>query len=86
MGVPDNRINLIEMQRLPLLELVERVEGLELAPAAACVAKPLFDEVLKRVRFLIDVGLGYLTLRAKHRAFRAAECSAFVWQDSSAPV
>ena len=73
MGVPDNRINLIEMQRLPLLELVERVEGLELAPAAACVAKPLFDEVLKRVRFLIDVGLGYLTLSRETSSLSGGE-------------
>ena len=72
-GVPDNRINLIEMQRLPLLELVERVEGLVLAPAAACVAKPLFDEVLKRVRFLIDVGLGYLTLSRETSSLSGGE-------------
>lgn len=61
-GVPDNRINMIEMQRMPLTELVERVRALEFPVGRAPVAQPLIEEVLKRVNFLIDVGLGYLTL------------------------
>ena len=38
-----------------------------------CVAKPLFDEVLKRVRFLIDVGLGYLTLSRETSSLSGGE-------------
>ena len=37
------------------------------------MAKPLFDEVLKRVRFLIDVGLGYLTLSRETSSLSGGE-------------
>ena len=61
-GRPDNRINLIEIEETPLTALVERLEGLSFDEDAAPVASPLIAEVLRRARFLIDVGLGYLTL------------------------
>ncbi len=61
-GTPQNRLNLIDVQSMTLAELADRLPQLEFDPLREPVARPLLDEVLKRVGFLIDVGLSYLTL------------------------
>jgi excinuclease ABC subunit A len=58
--------NLGELCALPLTRLRERLlsilEGGELSGRSAAVARPLINAVTERLRFLIDVGLGYLSL------------------------
>ena len=61
-GTPDNRLNLIEIQSMTLAELAQKLPQLKFDPLREPVARPLLDEVLKRVGFLKDVGLSYLTL------------------------
>ena len=48
--------------RTPLDELVEFFEGLSLSPLEKEVASDLFEEIIVRLHFLLDVGLNYLTL------------------------
>ena len=42
--------------------LLERLEGLRVTGDAARIAEPILAELLRRVRFLVQVGLGYLSL------------------------
>jgi excinuclease ABC subunit A len=42
--------------------LLTRLEGLRVSGDAARVAEPILSELLRRVRFLVQVGLGYLSL------------------------
>ena len=42
--------------------LLTRLEGLHVTGDAARVAEPILAELLRRVRFLVQVGLGYLSL------------------------
>ncbi|MCW5623057.1 MAG: excinuclease ABC subunit UvrA, partial [Burkholderiales bacterium] len=50
------------LSRLPLREAQEILNGLELSGARAAIADKIVREIGNRLRFLNDVGLGYLTL------------------------
>jgi len=56
-GVP-----LAELGRTPIAQLGARLDGLELSPREARIARDLLSEVRRRNAFLCEVGLGYLTL------------------------
>jgi excinuclease ABC subunit A len=56
-----------EVAELPVERLLPWLENLELAPFERQVAENVLNEALCRVRFLDEVGLGYLSL---HRATR----------------
>lgn len=59
----DNR-NIAELCRMDLSELSEWMEGLEerIDPSRRVVALEILKEIRSRLRFLLDVGLGYLSL------------------------
>ena len=61
-GEGEGRINLVQLENLPLSALAGRIASLTFSEGRAAVAAPLLEEVSKRVKFLVDVGLGYLTL------------------------
>ena len=51
-----------ELARLPVADLAPRLAALELSPREARIARDLLQECARRIEFLLDVGLGYLTL------------------------
>ncbi len=61
-GQGGNKINLIELQELSIEEAQKRLKALTFDALHESVARPLLDEVVKRLGFLLDVGLSYLTL------------------------
>lgn len=58
-------LNIIEMTRLSVRKSIEFFDNLELDETDAEIARQILKEIRSRLRFLYDVGLGYLTL---HRA------------------
>ena len=57
-----NQIAITELVQLPVNRLYDFFENIELDEHDASVAKRLLTEIKSRVRFLLDVGLEYLTL------------------------
>ncbi len=54
--------NISELTDLPIAELKDFISGLELGVTQKLIAQPIIKEILARLDFLINVGLGYLTL------------------------
>ncbi len=54
--------NIAELVSMPITALKEFFNGLQLGETDAAVAKRLLTEINSRLQFLLDVGLGYLTL------------------------
>lgn len=55
-------LNIYEVTAMPVERLENFFDNLELSSRDAIIAKPIMKELKARVRFLTDVGLGYLTL------------------------
>jgi excinuclease ABC subunit A len=55
-------LNIHEYTRLSIAAATTRFDELTLAGEAAVIAEPVLREIRQRLRFMYDVGLGYLTL------------------------
>jgi len=55
-------LGLADLTRLPISELVPRLQGLELGERQRRIARDLLAEIARRADFLLRVGLGYLSL------------------------
>lgn len=62
MPAPDRAYNLAELTALPLEDMAGELERLKTPPSLAAALTPLMEEINKRVRFLNELGLSYLSL------------------------
>ena len=62
LGVTVGGLNIDEVCKIPVERLQAYFDSLQLGLRQKAVAAPIFKELRERVRFLTDVGLGYLTL------------------------
>jgi excinuclease ABC subunit A len=65
--------HIAEIADLPVTRLTEWLDGLTLTPFEAQVAEHVLKEARDRVRFLCDVGLGYLSLNRGTRTLSGGE-------------
>lgn len=65
--------DIAQISDLPLKGLAEWVRGLELEGADAEIAETILRELRARVSFLVEVGLGYLTLNRQTRTLSGGE-------------
>ncbi|MCZ6596009.1 MAG: excinuclease ABC subunit UvrA, partial [Planctomycetota bacterium] len=62
-----------ELLRAPVGELGDQLEALKLTRREAAIARGLFTEIRRRLGFLTQVGLGYLTLERSADSLSAGE-------------
>ena len=54
--------SITDLVQMPIVTLKEWFDNLQLPEHDAAIAKRLLTEINNRLQFIIDVGLGYLTL------------------------
>ncbi len=54
--------NIIEVTEMPVIALPDFFSSIKMTEKEKIIATPILKELFARVRFMIDVGLGYLTL------------------------
>lgn len=54
--------NIAEVCDMPILEIIEFLNSIKLSESEKIIASRIFKELIARLKFLVDVGLDYLTL------------------------
>ena len=66
-------LNLFDLMRLPLERLLRFFECIQATETLNKAAQVIIDEMLTRLRYLVDVGVGYLTLDRQSRTLSGGE-------------
>ncbi|MDP6561018.1 MAG: excinuclease ABC subunit UvrA, partial [Candidatus Binatia bacterium] len=64
-GVTVGGLSLVDVSRLSLQETQKFFRNLELTSQKRAIGKPILREIRERLEFLVEVGLGYLTVERK---------------------
>ncbi len=53
---------IMELSKMPIKKLLNVMKNLELSPSDSATSERILEEIVNRVTYLLEVGLGYLTL------------------------
>ncbi len=73
LGTGADKLNIVEVSALSLDDLYSRLDRLTLSEEQRQIAAGPLAEIKKRVGFLVDVGLGYLTLSREAKTLSGGE-------------
>jgi excinuclease ABC subunit A len=73
LAVTINNKNIIDLTEMPIKELEQFFDNLKLKGNDKEIAEPIFKEIKSRIKFLINVGLDYLTLSRKANTLSGGE-------------
>lgn len=68
-----NDKNILDIGEMPVKDLLGFFENITLTPAQEAIAARLLQEVKTRLQYLVDIGLGYLTLSRHFRTLSNGE-------------
>ncbi len=73
LGSGQSRVNIIDLMNMTLQQAADCLEALDMTEQNRQIAAGPLDAILKRIGFLCDVGLGYLTLSRQARTLSGGE-------------
>ena len=81
-GDPTTGKNIVDLTRLSIVDAKKFLDSLTFTKKQEDISTSVIKEIHARLQFMLDVGIGYLTLRLTR--FRAARHSAYAWRHSLA--
>ena len=72
-SVKVNHLRISDYCQLPLSDCLESLNQITLSPREELIAGPVLEEIRHRLEFIVNLGLGYLTLDRKAATISSGE-------------
>ena len=73
LAVTVGNLGIADVTEMPVAEFLGHLENLDLSPAARDISRQIIDELRKRLSFMVDVGVGYLSLSRRADSLSGGE-------------
>jgi len=73
LAVTVDGLNIAEVTEMPVAAFLERLGQIRLSPAETEISRQITDELRKRLSFMVDVGVGYLSLARRADSLSGGE-------------
>lgn len=79
-------LSIAQLSDLSIRDAKDFLDSVTLEERSSVIAAPILTEIQARLKFLVDVGLSYLTLSRGLQPFLVVRLNEFVWQPKLVPV